>query len=542
MLILDSNTKSLQIILGAAVAASQLPFTTSYIDLRNGNPAYGAAHGVTNNTTPVTMVDVPVSGVQRQIKAFTIQNADIVSAKVFVVSNSNGTLRNLFVATLGAGDNLAYEDGRGFAVFDSTGAIKQSVGNDLANKFAALVRKPQVVATSCSLHNSSWGNGAGGRSDTRIDNRVLYNIAGNQPITQLQVAAMGFALNPTGEQIFTTDLTYEAAVEILSPASYERAFLSNTALTTVPNGIPYILSPPLMYDFAPGSSFYLRQSYSVAATTSTFPAGSLGGPSGSAGYVSAAASSQVAGTGAYTNPSGGASFGGPKTVVLGIPAAPMPAVAFVGDSIADGNNDTIDSNGNIGFIMRGLWNVGGKPMASLKQTMGSWTYGKCTIDTSPRLRAFWPFVTHVLFELGTNDIAAAVTLPTLQGYALQNWQAAKRVIGPYGKPLQVAQSLIMPRTTSTDSWATPGNQTPAAGFTIGGVRDQFNAWVKTQVGQGLLDAVIDPNQYVEDQLNPGKWLTNGSANYPSTDGVHPSTALHILAAQAVNSWAQTLAA
>src|SRR5262249_9148167 len=112
--------------------------------------------------------------------------------------------------------------------------------------------------------------------------------------------------------------------------------------------------------------------------------------------------------------------------------------------------------------------------------------------------------------------------------------------GPYGKPLKVAQSLIMPRTTSSDSWATAANQTSVSGFGVGELRDQFNAWVLTQVGGGLLDVVIDPNPYVEDQSHPSKWISNNSANYPTTDGVHPSSALHILAAQAVNSWALTI--
>ena len=57
-----------------------------------------------------------------------------------------------------------------------------------------------------------------------------------------------------------------------------------------------------------------------------------------------------------------------------------------------------------------------------------------------------------------------------------------------------------------------------------------------------LDAVIDANVCVEDPANPGKWVTTGAANYPTTDGTHPSPALHLLASQLVRAWASGLTA
>jgi hypothetical protein len=51
--------------------------------------------------------------------------------------------------------------------------------------------------------------------------------------------------------------------------------------------------------------------------------------------------------------------------------------------------------------------------------------------------------------------------------------------------------------------------------------------------------VIDPASYVEVNasnvlaLNGGRWIVNGTANWPTTDGTHPSANAAPLAAAAV---------
>ena len=401
----------------------------------------------------------------------------------------------------------------------------------------ARIFRPQVIATGGALANATWGGSS--RYDNRVEARHKYRM-GRQGATAIQLGFSGFYINSNGEQLFTGDLDIEAAFESVSPVYYANAFFDGKRLGNLPIGAAYVLSDPIGVYVPAGSAgdFLIRHGHSSTNGNVTLPGGSTPSPTGGISQLSQSDTSQIAGTGAMSTPSGGTTIGGPKAVlILGKPDAPMVSVAYLTDSIGDGTGDTATSDGVIGFAARGLEGVNGYLVPSLKQTVGSWTFAKSTIDYAPRLRAQWEMVTHLMCALGTNDIASATSLSSMQAYATAVWQAAKRTIGPYGKPLQVAQALIMPRTTSTDSWATAGNQTPVAGFTTGGVRDQFNAWVKAQVGQGLLDAAIDVNQYVEDQAHPGCWITTGSANYPTTDGIHPSTAVHILAAQAVNSWA-----
>ena len=152
MIILDSNNKSLQIVLGSAVTTNQLHFSASFADTISASAASGASGGLTNNTTPVTLVAAPACSTQRKVKSFSVQNADTACAKLSIIYNDNGNLRNIFVITLNAGDNLVYEDSKGFAVFTNAGSLKRANGTS-----TGLVS----VANNCNIPTqnnigSSW--------------------------------------------------------------------------------------------------------------------------------------------------------------------------------------------------------------------------------------------------------------------------------------------------------------------------------------------------------------------------------------------------
>ncbi len=144
MLILDSNTKALQIVLASAVAANSLHFTASYADMLASRASLGSSQGSTDGANPVVIVAAPPSGMQRQIRSLSVHNTDTANAKVLLQNNDNGTLRNLFVVTLNPGDNLVYEDNHGFTVFDNTGASKPA---GTASTAVGLVS----VANNCNL-------------------------------------------------------------------------------------------------------------------------------------------------------------------------------------------------------------------------------------------------------------------------------------------------------------------------------------------------------------------------------------------------------
>jgi hypothetical protein len=126
MIILDATTKSLQINLSANVTTNQLPFSASYVDSTGSATTPGEQDGTSNNTTAATVVSAPAASTQRLIKSFILQNADTAAAKVTVIYNNNSTLRNILVVTLAVGDQLVYEDEKGWNCLTSNGNMKSA--------------------------------------------------------------------------------------------------------------------------------------------------------------------------------------------------------------------------------------------------------------------------------------------------------------------------------------------------------------------------------------------------------------------------------
>ena len=96
---------------------------------------------------------------------------------------------------------------------------------------------------------------------------------------------------------------------------------------------------------------------------------------------------------------------------------------------------------------------------------------------------------------------------------------------------------IAPRSSSSDDWMTLANQSVTGGFETGGVkRDALNNSVNTIIGQsGGPDSIIDVNQDWADAVELDKWVVNGTADYATSDGIHPSKAMHDFAALRVTT-------
>ena len=132
MLILDATTRSLEIDLNAAVAANQLPFVASYVDMAKGIIeviASSSNTGASNSTTAVTLVAAPTSAnFTRHLKYLSIRNADTAAVLLWIQVNDNSTLREIWKGTLAVGDSLIYTDALGFNVLDTNGRIKVGAG------------------------------------------------------------------------------------------------------------------------------------------------------------------------------------------------------------------------------------------------------------------------------------------------------------------------------------------------------------------------------------------------------------------------------
>lgn len=104
------------------VLAQQLKQVASELS----NPQVQTSQMATGGTTKITCLDAPASGYKRLVKSIFLKNASASSiAYTFRYEDSAKTVTAVPLTwTLAAGDNLVYEDGKGWLVTDSSGYSK----------------------------------------------------------------------------------------------------------------------------------------------------------------------------------------------------------------------------------------------------------------------------------------------------------------------------------------------------------------------------------------------------------------------------------
>lgn len=121
-MIIDATNETIEILLGATVAANQATFACGYNSKTSAGLVPVDINGATNNTTPVTIVSSPASsGDQNQVRSIVIENNDTASITLTVRYNNTSMTRTLFKATLQTGENLVYTAEKGWQVLDSRG-------------------------------------------------------------------------------------------------------------------------------------------------------------------------------------------------------------------------------------------------------------------------------------------------------------------------------------------------------------------------------------------------------------------------------------
>lgn len=149
MIVLDNNTRSLQVVLAGAKNTNDCPFVASYLDEPvSSTSAKAAASSNPNNTNGVTAVTILAApglapSWRRRLLSFNLNNADLAAITVSIQYNDNGTTYNLYKATLQTLEQLQYEEGYGFTCVDANGAAKsQAAATSSATSTA------QLLATS----------------------------------------------------------------------------------------------------------------------------------------------------------------------------------------------------------------------------------------------------------------------------------------------------------------------------------------------------------------------------------------------------------
>ncbi|ULT55398.1 SGNH/GDSL hydrolase family protein [Neobacillus drentensis] len=202
-------------------------------------------------------------------------------------------------------------------------------------------------------------------------------------------------------------------------------------------------------------------------------------------------------SGTVANISGGSQSAYTPTTVYGKVKNSLKSYILAGDSIMDGSGDIPQLTGNSGFVARRLFN---DKIGYTKIALG----GETTTSFLQYLHLRTPLIknhTGVICDYGINDVLGGSTIAATQANLLKIWKYFA------AKGLDVYQTTLTPRTTSTDNWLTLANQTISAQENV---RLAINAWLRdtssngavAQSGGDLLK-VLDSAAMVE---NNGKWI------------------------------------
>jgi hypothetical protein len=127
MIRLDTTNKSIRIYSDVTATTAEPVWVTSFDDIQvipNKIFTPGSLDGSTNGTTPITVVSSPASGMYRNIKYINVCNVDSNVHVITVELLNNVTERKLIQVTLNPGEELIFNDGKSWTVYNSIGQIK----------------------------------------------------------------------------------------------------------------------------------------------------------------------------------------------------------------------------------------------------------------------------------------------------------------------------------------------------------------------------------------------------------------------------------
>lgn len=436
----------------------------------------------------------------------------------------------------------------------------------------ALLRQAPVNPLRMVTHANLIGEGNDVSSGTLLGRGMkVAHYVGSGDVTELRMMLCSWSLgasNLEGAILPGNDFTItQMWVTVDGAGSGVQVTWGGATSKVISSGQTEITSDPITpaaLGFGGGSIphgtlLYVGYGATVAAAGMSFPAGdgghggTLGGFQGFAynplntGLTNLQGSGQMFADGAQEIGSTNNNLS-PPVMVIGKFTSPMVGVfCGIGDSITYGLND--GGNGYAegrGWFTRSLFDSATtftNPRAGLKLAknggVASVWNGASINGAQAKLAGLAKYANRFIERYGINSINAQGDQGAADGLHAEKkiiWDAC-RAASPLSE--LVACAPLTPKTSSSDGWATVGNQTPISGQ--GGQIDLLDTDLAAAVGvSGQIDAYIQNTNAVGVRGNVSK----ASADYwrwavgATVDGVHPEAATHELMAGAVRTWMQ----
>jgi hypothetical protein len=297
---------------------------------------------------------------------------------------------------------------------------------------------------------------------------------------------------------FTLKAVLEAVPSGAQSASgtlYSITFAGLSSVTINPGQV--VRSDPLPVNLPKGTGFYVRVYCSVVTSaTMNFPLGRAHNPNLFESNVVSA--DNTASTGTWT---GNNSFSCGPVRIDGTTSSRLPAVVMIGSSTFEGFKDIEDTTtpggGQYGWgWIRRLCNGANGLIHVAKSGETAQAF---TLDHYRARGPMWSGCEYAIEGYGANDVTNGRTLAQIQVDKLRIWTAMAN------RRIQVWTPTLHPNlTTSTDSFATTGNQTPAA---TNSVRTGLNDWIRG-------GAPIDATTKAAVAVGTSGALLNGQSGHP----------------------------
>jgi hypothetical protein len=325
----------------------------------------------------------------------------------------------------------------------------------------------------------------------------------------------GTGLDANGDASFT-----------IVKASVEYPAISTPMPITFPNGtnngrtqVLYpgqdVLSEPVPVEIDAGSYLWLR----VCTTGDPIPTNLAADAANSEGAQTDATGALVD-SGTVNNLT--YSVYGPHMITGRFANSDAPTVHWHGDSIAAGNGDVAGSS----FVTRAMLGGGSTPIMPymLNALANLNLYQELSLPNHRYRGRTYGVCKHWVCCLGEND-KNTQTLAAMQA----NLQKEIRYAQMRG--CLVHATTVTPNTTSTDAWATLGNQTINPNDAK---RTGYNDWLRANWASLGLTSFIELADALESARNSGKFAVSGGTNALGTtmtgaltaDGVHPTAYAH----------------
>ncbi len=377
-------------------------------------------------------------------------------------------------------------------------------GLGLSNTYSiAAIPGEGIVGSYTVLNHQGLASG-----NTAAMLRIGYQ-SGPYPVQNIRTWWDNFAFDSYVWTSNNYSFTNEVSLEYPAGTFYRLTFNGATNITMKP-GQPATPTDPLGGVTLPANTLFWIRCYRTCTNGAQWPYGAIVDNNGYPGGLWQGALGAVQDltlTGTVTN---AFTYGFGPSAITGLRAdnckTPPATVVVLGDSIFADDGATYYDQSLATF--------------SLSNTVCFANFsadGSALANEAANLfltNAIPPLGNVLLHQTKVNDIRAAgnnSSFTTLTNLLISEWKYFT------ASGMKVFETTCTPVSTSSDTFETLANQTIDAN---NAVRVQVNDWLRTNVFPGV--AVIDLASMVESSLDSGKWQVNGSANFMTADGLHPS--------------------